>query len=98
MSLNKEDLLNQFLSLGFTQGDQVKDLGFSRDYLLYFQRAFEKQYQYLWLTFYENSFVEAVLYVYSKPFNSRSKPAMAPIHAYPYRSLTDVLGAVDCKY
>jgi hypothetical protein len=98
MPLNKEDLLNQFLSLGFSQGDQVKDLGFSRDYLLYFQRVFEKQHQCLWLTFYDNSFAEAILYVYSKPFNSRSKPAMIPIHAYPYRDLSAVFGAVNYKY
>lgn len=96
--MTKEEMKAQFHALGFTEGDQMKDLGLAREWLVYLTREFNGQFQHLWLTFYEGRFVESVLFVYPKPFQPRAKPPMQSIHAMLYRSVNEVLAAVGQVY
>lgn len=55
------------------------------------------EYQYLTLTEYDGTFVEACFYAYSQPFNSKAKLAQrqAPLVARLLRPLDDILLAVQ---
>jgi hypothetical protein len=97
----KEELSAYFQGLGFKVCDaeeQVKDLGLSRDWLVYLKRVYQGQFQYVWLTFHEGSFVGSILSVYSKPYNSRAKPGMTPVHIYIYRDILELTAAVEKAY
>ena len=84
---------------GFAHGDQAKDLGLHREWLIYLtRRTKEDQYQYLWLTTYDDRFVESILYVYSKPFNPRARPTQATLHCSICRSMEEIEKAVSVIY
>lgn len=91
--------------MGFTLGEdqkaeQTKDLGFYREWLIYLKREVSSpsspspQYQYLWLTTYDDRFVEAILFTYPKPFNSRARPAMQPTQCCICRTMEEIEKAV----
>ena len=92
------EMTAQLVSLGFVQGDQEADLGLRREWLVYLKREYQKQFLCLWITTYDNRFVEAILLVYAKPLNSRAKPAMVPLRAEICRSLEEILTAVEKVY
>lgn len=84
---------------GFIDGCQEKDLGLHREWLIYLtRRTKEDQYQYLWLTTYDDRFLESILYVYSKPFNPRARPTQATIHCAIYRSMEEIERAISRVY
>ena len=92
------EMTTQLLAMGFTRGDQEADLGLTREWLIYLKRVHQNQHQCLWLTTYDDRFVEALLQVYSKPFNSRARPAMIPLHIMLYRTMDDIVTAVGRVY
>ena len=102
-------MTTRLLSLGFTLGadqkeEQIKDLGLYREWLIYLKRRVGGppptpfQYQHLWLTTYDDRFVEALLFVYPKPYNSRAKPPMQPLHCMIYRTLDEIVAAAGKIY
>lgn len=98
--MNPFEMAERLRSLyGFVDGYQEKDLGFHREWLIYLTRRTKKdQYQHLWLTTYDDRFVESILYVYSKPFNPRARPAQATLHCAIYRSMDEIVKAVEKTY
>lgn len=107
--MTPEQMTARLLSMGFTLGEdpkaeQVKDLGFYREWLTYLKRRAGGphpapfQYQHLWLTSYDNRFVEAVLFVYAKPLNSRARPPMQPVHCSICRTMEEIEVAVGRVY
>lgn len=102
MMMTPTQMTDQLVSTyGFTlctHADQVADLGLSRDWLTYLKRIHKTQHQYLWLTTYENRFLEALLQVYAKPFNSRAKPAQPHLHIGIHRTMEAIVEAAERTY
>lgn len=103
--MNNNTLANKLISLGFVEGERdVKnptwyaDLGTPVTGLWYGSRVFEGQYQYVSLCSYLGEFVEAVVQVYDKPFNSRQKPPQTPLYSGLERSLSDLPTVITTKY
>jgi hypothetical protein len=92
------EMTARLLTLGFTHGDQYADLGLCREWLVYLKRVHEGQYQCLWLTTYDDRFIESILYVYAKPFNSRARPPMVPLHCMIYRTMEEIEVAAGKVY
>lgn len=94
------ELAELFRSQGFVEGDTMKDFGFVVKNLVYFQRRYQGQHQYLSLvgTHDTGTFLEAVFMVYTQTFNSRAKPPQAPLFGLLYRTLPELQEALDKVY
>jgi hypothetical protein len=101
--MKNEFLKTSLENLGFKQGARDKnnyyeDIGTPVTGLVYLTRKHENQHQYVSLCSYENEFVEAVVDVYQNVYNSRAKVQQTPLHATLYRTLEDVVAAVNKVY
>ncbi len=94
-------MISTLKDLGFIDGDPVKDLSDKPiKGLVYLTRVYKGQYQYLSLCYshIEDRFLEAILHVYAKPFDSRSKVKQPFLAALIMRTTEDILVAVDTVY
>ncbi len=69
-------------------------------YVIYLTRSFgdPKQYQYITFTSYDGKFVEATLFVYEHPFNSRAKKKQLVLYCNLFRNFDEILEAVGKTY
>lgn len=97
------ELAELFRVLRFMDADKEKDLGkdLTADLkrMPYLRRVHHDQHQHLSLvTNHTGLFLEAVLMVYVEPYNSRAKSPKAPLHSGLYRTMPELLVAVDKVY
>lgn len=103
--MTNQTLATTLLSLGFVEGDRdpknpahYADLGTPVTGLWYGHREYKGQWQYVSLCSYLGEFVEAVIIVYEKKFNSRQKLQQSPLFATLARSLTDLTPHLEKVY
>jgi hypothetical protein len=88
------ELADKLRTLGFADGDITKDLGATVSELIYLGRTVNGKWQYVSLCAYEGRFLEAVVQVYAKQFNSRSKERQTPVLSVIARSQEEIFNFV----
>lgn len=101
--MDNNTLAAELLALGFKEGERDKngfcaDLGTPVQGLWYLQRVFGGQYQYVSLCSYEGKFLEAVVQVHEKVFNSRAKVQPKPWFVALPRTREELLPMLDKVY
>ena len=96
--MTNETLTEALLAKGFTHADQVKDFGSVLDGVVYLRRVRDWEHQHVSLCSYLGDFVEAVVLIYDKPYNSRLKPQQTALFAALPRNLEDLLTVIEKKY
>lgn len=101
--MTNETIAHELYLLDFTEGKRddkghYADLGTPVTGLIYLYRKHKEQYQYVSLCSYDGRFLEAIVYVYQNPFNSRVKVQQPLLHGLIYRNLNQLFEALEKTY